>query len=171
MISFKNNKVAHVRFVLGMIGILGLLSYVAALVWESTGAVPCILCQIERLLFAGAGIFALMGALFYQKFFKAGAYLSSFLWLASLLTLVYHFLIQMRWIPLPALCRASVPMGSIEEMERFLSTTKQVSCDTVEFTVLGLPPTFYLMGVVCVLLVICGWILWQIQTRKSNCDN
>jgi disulfide bond formation protein DsbB len=144
------------------VGFCGLFAGLGAFVWEMFGAVPCILCKVERLAFLFAAVVVLLSLAGFRKFFLSLGLAS---WISTCFVLLYHMGIQLRWFNVPQLCKASLPSGSVEELEKFLKSAPQSSCDTIEFSVLGLPPTFYLLGFAVLMAIMC-WISLGMKTKK-----
>ena len=164
--AYKINP-KHVGLFVGLFGIAGFL---AALVWQMLGATPCFLCLVERYLFLAAGIVALISfgcpGLCAQRLLAC----SGTLWICLSFTAFYHMGIQFRWFRAPSVCQASsLPLeDSIEALEAFLSSKTQVSCTAIEFTFLGLPPTFYLLGVASCFTLLCFWAFVKTTSHPSS---
>ncbi|MEH0002028.1 MAG: disulfide bond formation protein B [Holosporaceae bacterium] len=163
--AYKINP-RHIGLFVGLFGISGFL---AAVLWQMLGATPCFLCLVERYLFLAGGLVALAtfrcSALCAQRLLAC----SGTLWACLSFTTFYHMGIQFRWLRAPSVCQASsLPLeDSVEALEAFLSSKTQVSCTAIEFTFLGLPPTFYLLGVASCFTLFCFWGFTQ-KTQHSS---
>ena len=154
----------HSTSVALIVAFSGIGACIAAFVWESLGAIPCLLCKVERLVFLAAGVSALLSLLGARKIFL---WLSALFWFGASGVLFTHMGIQLGWFPLPQVCRVDIPLTSAEAIEKALLAKPQVSCDTIEFTLFGLPPTFYLLGFALVMLSACLWAVRQLRRKKG----
>ena len=146
----------HPRGVSLFVGIIGVCSFIAALVWQFLGAVPCPFCYMERTLMLIAGLACFGGLVWQCQSLYAGLLTSAFAWLAAIVVLMRHIGVQYHWAVLPQMCKADLP-DNILEMEAFLQKKPQASCDQIEFLLLGLPPTFYLLGLCLICFSLCCW--------------
>jgi disulfide bond formation protein DsbB len=149
----------------------------ASYLWEYFGAIPCILCKTERtiILVAMAAFFLgwllqLGGGLSKLKaFLTFFCFLGTASWLAVAGTFFYHMGIQLKWFALPKICRAQINFSnSVEEMERLLMSQPQGRCDQVEFTVFGLPPTFYFFIGACFVCIMCLYTLALLRRKNRG---
>ena len=139
-----------------LVGAIGTSGFIVALIWQALGAIPCPFCEIERSLMLLAGVTALTGFFWQGRYLQSTLLVSGFCWLAAVVVLVRHVAVQYHLIALPKLCMGELP-DTVSEMEVFLEHKPQASCDEIEFLVLGLPPTVYLLGVCLACAVLCFW--------------
>ncbi|TGW15546.1 disulfide bond formation protein B [bacterium NHP-B] len=130
--------------------------FIAALVWEWLGAVPCAFCKLERTLLALVALTVLLGQ-GGKKYTRDLLAVVGFMWLALCVVFVRHIGIQYRLFSLPKACLGTLPSHNVLEMERFLSHKPQASCDQMDFLFLGLPPTVYLLALCVVMVGLCFW--------------
>lgn len=138
-------------------GILGITAFLASLAWQWIGAVPCILCTLERHIFLVGGTLSLLALAFDGQNGQRFLSFSITAWLCLAIVSFRHMGIQEGWFSLPKACKAAIPLMDINKLEAFLSSREQSSCDTIPFTVLGLPPTFFILGVALFLAALCFW--------------
>ena len=127
---------------------------VAAFVWQyALEAVPCPFCQIERVLFLVGGGCAALG-LVLRSTLRVQRLLGmcGFIWIALGVVVFRHLGTQYRWFQVPGFCKAG-NRGELSITDQLLTTTVQPGCDQIEFLFLGQPPTFYILGVVCLLIL------------------
>ena len=154
-VSIQRKRPLH-RLALGL-ACLGIGSYLAALLWEFSGATPCTFCYIERWLFLLAGIVSFLGYFFRTHILQSFFCVSGFLWFSASVVLLRHVGVQYHWFHLPKSCQTRLPIGDVSVIERFLIMKPQASCDQIEFTLFSLAPTVYLLGMSLLLSLICFW--------------
>lgn len=146
------------KIILG-ISILGLSSFLTAFLWEHVGhATPCVMCYLERWCFLIAGVLGVC-TLQSKKDLIAARMLGviGFVFAAASVILFRHMGTQYKWFKAPGMCRGKGPVSESDFANQLLSPISQVSCDRIEFTVLGQPPTFFLLGLTLTLVVICAF--------------
>lgn len=140
-----------------LMGGVGISSFIAALIWQAFGAVPCPFCEIERALMLFAGVFALLGFLWQGRHLQSALLVSGFCWLAAVVVLMRHIAVQYHLVALPKMCIGELP-GTVAEMEAFLEHKPQASCDEIQFLVFGLPPTVYLLALCLACFALCLFV-------------
>lgn len=141
------------------VGLLGVLSFIIALLWEYWGeAAPCIMCYIERWGFLLSGMVGLCTLpckreITVQRFLAV----MGFIFAATSVVLFRHMGTQYKWFQVPGMCRASRPLSEADLSAQLLNPVPQMTCDHIEFTLFGQPPTFYFFCFALLLAGICFW--------------
>lgn len=138
---------------------LGISAFAIGLLWESTGATPCILCKLERWLFLSAGLCATLPLLTYRVVTKQRLTLfGTTIWCSLCVTFFRHYGIQMKWFSLPHACHFSLPQTDLLTLEKMLASRIQIQCDHMPFLFLGQPPTFYLFFLCAGAMLFSMWL-------------
>ena len=152
------------------ISILGLVSFVTAFLWEHVGhATPCIMCYLERWCFLIAGVLGIC-ALQSKKDLIAARMLGviGFVFAAASVILFRHMGTQYKWFKAPGMCKGKGPVSESDFANQLLNPISQVSCDRIEFTVFGQPPTFFLLGLTLTLVAICAFGFLMSESASPN---
>jgi len=149
----------------------GIGGFFISFLWQWLGATPCYLCILERWTFLEAGLFAtpvlfISSTLWQQRLLA----ISGASWLGLMIILAYHMGIQFKWFSLPHYCQSAVPLeGNPLDILVYLTQKPQTTCDAIEFTFLGLPPTFYMLILSSFLTVLCFITFFKnFSSKPSN---
>jgi disulfide bond formation protein DsbB len=137
---------------------VGLGGFAVALAWEYVwGQAPCAMCRFERWGFFLTGLTGLCTLLVRSDISiqRIMACMGTFLG-ATAVVFARHLGIQNKWLALPDMCRASRPLSPADLQETAAQNVLE-SCDTVPFTILGHPPSLYLLMLTLALCLVCLW--------------
>ena len=153
-------------------GLVGVGAFGIALLWETWGGgTPCLMCYMERwgfLIAGGVGFctIACRADLSVQRLLG----IMGFIFSAITVIFFRHMGTQYHWFKVPGLCRATKGLSAEDFAEQLLSPTPQVTCDHIEFTLFGQPPTFYFFLFSLFLVSVCFWGFfkqWHPKRRGS----
>lgn len=156
---------SHIQLTHLCVAFVGIASFIVAHLWQWMGASPCVFCKLERWLFLAAGLSGLTGFLIFSPLKRLLLILNGLIWTSLTGIIFWHFGMQKHWFKMPGTCKAVIPEGTPEEIEYILSMRPQVTCDTVPFSIMGLPHTFYMMILTLTLLGLCFWALIRKEKR------